>query len=760
MIININDQQNINLSYYENEPLNNLFIRTASNIGSMYELLYIKKDFYTMTQDEQIDIYDFMSNIINARDFETLYNEFIKFKIQITKRFLIELYMLNNKQFSTSLRNAKKEKNIYMEAVQNNIFKICDVQVVINEILKNKTKTNDYINSVKTKEKQRADELINEYSKLKDITIQTTDFIITDKNYIINLELKEKLSLCYIFNILHATLNCPFIFNKQKIYKVYDKFIVPSEWLDIEHDDQFILVKFCENIYKDEFIDFIFKFNETNTLLQIIINLNTELNINDIFNKFINQISLVNYIKTTNITENKISGKYTFKNIEINKFILLDIIMNNKTLNNNIVIDETILRLTQSIKGKLQIENKQINFFIKQIYENTLNSDFKIQKNPNIEIIINDIHNEELTICQDIFKNVFQQYLLYFTSKLNYYSKYVSMEDININSDKKDVRSISKILNLYEPDIFLPNYSRLCANPPNIYNKEIDIEENRKITFPLYPDSVAKQTTYYCKDDKYRFPGLIKNNMNNSNIFKYLPCCYLKNQKNKLEYILKYEKEDIETDYLIKTNKILGNNKHGYLPDNISNFFNLMDINSFLTTMYLRQGCYRNQNSFLISILNAFNTDEYYTESEYYDKCNKIKQELQNLSYIGSCKQELYDLSQQEIINQLANNDTYFDPECFIRMVEIMFECKIIILQNEPDNIIKMPRFRFARLNSLNNLNDVKNCIFILEHYGQYDKNKSYPQCELIYRTRNNRKTTLFDINDNVVKHVLDFINN
>lgn len=771
MIIHLNDKK-LDLPYYENEDLNNLLIRVAAANNTLSTLLYLKNT----TQKDIINIYDFMDSIKNDKDFITLYNNFKNFRININIQTLIELYILYNKQFNTSLKKAKKDKNIYIDAIQSSITTNTGINIVdIEKIQQNKTNIDEKIKQIKINEQKKASILENEYTKIKDINIETTDFIITDKNYIIDIELKEELSLIYVFNILNTTLTCPFIYinyDERQLYKIYSKFIIDENWIyDDEIENNSILIKFCENIYKDEFIDIVLKCEYKN--LKIIINLNTKFEINNILDIFINeQIKINKYIKNKNINENLISGKYNFLNIDVNKFILLDLIMNNDELNKDIVIDETILRLSKLIKGKIFIgKDNKITFYIKQIYTNMLNGDFKIEKKSNVEILLNNILLKEFDLYKNIFENVFKKYLLYFKQKEKYYLKFINPQEININNeeDKKDITTIGKILNIYEPDVFLPNYSRLCANPPYIYNNQPNIDDNRKIIFPFDTIDNIKPTTYYCNDDKYRFPGLIRNNMDNSSKFEYLPCCYLKDQTNKMKNILNNEDIyalDLKNEYIVKTNKILQNNKYGYLPDNILHFFHLMDINTFQNTMYLREGCYRNKNSLLQCIININNSNKL-TEDDMKIECKNLRKEFTSSEYIGVSKQELYDLTEDEIIKQILDDEIYFDPSLFIRMVEIKFKCKIIVLQNDTENnILSLPRFKYAYLNSENNLNNFDKYIFIYEHYGQYDKKKSYPQCELIVKKSydingSEKNTNFFEKDDDlVVKHIIPFINN
>lgn len=368
------------------------------------------------------------------------------------------------------------------------------------------------------------------------------------------------------------------------------------------------------------------------------------------------------------------------------------------------------------------------------------------------------------------------------------------------------------------PEIFTSSFSRGCGNKrhPHILDIEEDTE-NETMIFPKTPEE-GYQRKYYCPDDKFKYPGLIENNLSkNKDKFPYVPCCFGKNQNiegsgSKRRYYYNGEElkhsEKLQQD-IWKTNKFLPNDVTGILPIDISKIFEITNINNPEYKFY-RKGMFRNKNSFLNCILESINVENVEKNMIRYTKNFNIGDEIEarfcksyiwlaakiisiekndtyNIEYIDGfrfiqveverenilndirkslsteilascCRQEMYDSTSNEIIKNINDIDTYFDPKLFLHLLEIKYNINIFLFnrENMKGNLI-LPRHIQAYYKMKNNLK----CVFIFEHIGSESDNAKYPQCELIFQWDEKNETSLYNFsNESSVAKNLKYIFN
>ena len=318
---------------------------------------------------------------------------------------------------------------------------------------------------------------------------------------------------------------------------------------------------------------------------------------------------------------------------------------------------------------------------------------------------------------------------------------------------------------------------------------------------------------FTCDYKEHQYPGVIVNKTKNKNELPLLPCCYKTdqaNKKSKMEF-LKYfdivtkdnkdnfnffqeevfdeesekesEKESEEEEVVmmtatatkqltkITTNKILKEGQYGDLPKDINEFFSKMDTND--DKYYLRKGVKKGKNSFIqcivecieeediknINLLEDENErnqklDEYLRITEYED----IRYEL--LQYLPLCKQECYNESNEKIEEIIKDNNEYYDPQKFIRLLEYKYDINIFIFHKDKNReTLILPEHK----NQYYKFSNKKKCIFIYEHYGTLRSYSSYPQCEIILRTDktdNKNNQYIFDFSSEIVKNVMEVYKN
>jgi len=196
-----------------------------------------------------------------------------------------------------------------------------------------------------------------------------------------------------------------------------------------------------------------------------------------------------------------------------------------------------------------------------------------------------------------------------------------------------------------------------------------------------------------------------------------------------------------------------------------------MDTNN--DKYYLRKGVKNGKNSFIQCIVESIEEedikninllededernrklDEYLRITEYED----IRYEI--LQYLPICKQECFNESIEKIEEIVKNNNEYFDPQKFIRLLEYKFDINIFIFHKDRNiESLILPDHK----NQYYKFSNKKKCIFIYEHYGTLRSYSSYPQCEIILRAdksddKNNQYA--FDFSSEIVKNTMEIYKN
>ena len=297
-------------------------------------------------------------------------------------------------------------------------------------------------------------------------------------------------------------------------------------------------------------------------------------------------------------------------------------------------------------------------------------------------------------------------------------------------------KDVKRTLKNSVPSQFISNYTRLCPNPPEIVFPEEKDEiigkfpDHQIITFPK-SESDGEQHEYICTDPKMKFPGLKKNNLENKNQFKYLPCCYPKDQTQSSNYRNYYDEVDISKDDRIKnrriiiTNKILESDIFGVLPEYLNNL--LVSIKPKFD--FYRKGVTRTNNSFIECISEAFDPEhEQFSRNDdrISDFLEKIRQELAENTPIPITRQENYDLTVSDIKDDILDMNQYFDPKKYYRLLEDKYNCNIYLFNENgmviPEHVENYLRYYKRYVHS----------IFIYEHLGSESDNAKFPQCEIL----------------------------
>jgi hypothetical protein len=182
---------------------------------------------------------------------------------------------------------------------------------------------------------------------------------------------------------------------------------------------------------------------------------------------------------------------------------------------------------------------------------------------------------------------------------------------------------------------------------------------------------------------------------------------------------------------------------------------------------YFRVGVAKNVNSFISCLAFAFGEIEPIKEKDS-ERDMKLLQQKSVVDEIRKsladnyvlCKQENYDKTSEEIINDIMNVDSYFDPLKYVSLLEFRYNCNIYMFS--VDNIFKdgfmmLPNYNHRYLRYANNLK--KYSVFLFIHNGSIIDNSLNPQCELITKLTDDTEHLFFSSKSIICKYALDIYN-
>lgn len=803
---------NIEIEKYNLDDFNSIINRIASIIQTLPELLYFPENTPTsddFMSDKNIIVEDLKEDIINAESFDKLYKNIekkekgrVKYKLNISD--ILKYYILLNKNFNyeydiITLQDFDTEKFL------NEKFKL------LKEIEDGKNITLFYINNIisgretlKEKFDKDIEKLINNWNdnsvnlklfkEFEDIKgVNYSKFELEKIEYTIELKLYNVTSILEIFNLIILNDNIPFA-TCNNFYKVLKDFIPPIKWKNLFDKSKSYKDKF-KNIDREKNIILKIlnekKIKNINSYTEIIINIkeienkNCIINITLKYNKYNiskekikkNILSIFEKSKIINEKDNSVNGLFYIPLQTLNKEVMFDLIMNDPLFSSLLVINESNLGLSQKeyenekISKTIYFENTIIGKVTFKISSNKVENknDILNKQNKNLYPINSSYLRIKISKANDInkvelFQKLLSKLITLYNQKCNkivakYLEYYMNIGDCKNEFKYNEIKD--------KNDLFPEGYKSACQKSvrPTIISEEeamIAIEEGKNVLkFPKEETYGISPKYFICnipKNPKFIYPGLFVNKLENDEDkkFQYLPCCYQAVQTNTPEYLNYYEDKDIDIETeknkkkggqdIYKTRKIMELGSHGILPTNISKLFFLSDENA----VYYRQGVLRDKNSFISCILNATKNSKLNPE--------KLRKEFIKPEFISCCKQEMYDYTEEEIIELIKNADEYFDPKLFIHILELYFECNIFLFTYENNGKLILPRHTKGYFKNENN----NRCIFIFEHMGSQADKAEYPQCEIIVKQPDiNKKDTIdiFNYDDKESQYVIKYFN-
>ena len=588
----------------------------------------------------------------------------------------------------------------------------------------------------------------------KNNNIKSSD--IHETNFTINGTFSlEGVDIYELFNSIVCSHVLPFM-NLHHFYKCLNDIKVPNDWCKEEFEEQDTLRFYINNLDIQTMIDDNYSLctikqidtKEGINSFKYKIYGTSNIPINTLLSKFIQILSF----KPENITVKKDFGKGTFILSEVPFYedLFYDYCSNNDAVSEIISIDEKYK--IHKIRGGLKF-SMNLN---KQDTENTLKCIMKqknIEKSTEVEVkyfphfvkvgstvTVLQISGSINTKLLNYYKNMLQIIFNYIHSTYyhNYVNYYCSRVQNIMSFIKQPVKKdLNKDLNLKDiaPDLFLSGYVRSCSYPPTIITSEEEkekfIQEGKDImTYPKINDQFTS-FSYVCNKDKKKiYPGLRINEMENSEIYPAVPCCYQDNQNIEGTIRYKYEhdipliSETTGMGTFITTRKILKATQEGSLPPAIKNLLTMTDNDTLLgTSSFIRMAVPKGNWSILDAL--KLSTNSKLSMEQIINKCK----DLSNMNLLSQSN-----LTIEEAI-QILNTKSYIAIKDWITILQHIFEVNIVIFISNKDDLEGQLSYQnYKRYLIINPNINYQNAVLIFNTYGGEFDRLEYPHNEYIVK--------------------------
>jgi len=659
--------------------------------------------------------------------------------------------------FNTELRGLGKD---YIDVVLFDFSEdiksigIFDEVPKVEEIWKGKREA---INSLMEKideNRRESEEKLREFARFDEVKkgdVLHSEFSVEKIAFSFNLTGFDNINALEIFNEIVLNKNIPFA-SCGEFFKILREKVPLKEWADVK--ENVIMLRLCQNKTSDfsptdYTIVIIDAKNDTvNVRLQLDINKNN-LDEEDAMDEIVRVFTPT--IVAVEKRQNFINGVFYIANQRMNNYVFSDLVMNDTLFSNILAINEN-MKTSKKKTGLyvhfdlLAVGRVFANLTEKVITRSDYHSNINREMFPigshyiRVKITRTDSLETALKFVEMICK-LFHIYNTEYNSVVKIYREYIpSFAKEELKSTRPIVKERELNLRDIAPEIFHPNYSRKCIYKPTIISED-DVPkygDNRVVKFPK-DDKYTRPRYYVCNHDKHKFVGLRDNPFDNKDKFPFIPCCYIKNQELiKGSEFRQYYHDDnppmreIKQQHLFVTDKFVSGGLYGRLPRDVDALFNASSSDA--KYIYIRKGVDRSQSSFLQCVMEALNL----TERKNLRIVLGEREKLANENFAASCRQEMYDRTVDEIMDEIVNKNVYMSPRKYIHGVETYFDCDIFLFTRDSVNgELIVPDHLQAYYKNKSD----RDCIFILEHMGSESDNAKYPQCEMICRWNSDNET-------------------
>lgn len=286
-------------------------------------------------------------------------------------------------------------------------------------------------------------------------------------------------------------------------------------------------------------------------------------------------------------------------------------------------------------------------------------------------------HMNMLIAIMTYFLNIYdKQYQKYYYDSTKLKRKSKVSKNINKNKSIRKEKKIDTLRNKL-PELFVYNYSRECHILPIMIESKQDVQKyiemgRAVIKYPLK----GKYKRWYTSPSNDYYVGLKPNRLPNKDLFEYIVVCYTSNHMNRISketynYYIGRNYIKLKNSRDINTLKILEDGRKGPISSlletelNIKGYKRLGTGGSFINCVEYALGIKRSN---FMKILN-------------------IKKEKGILNVV---KQELWNMSDEDIYNNVKDYLYSIDGTIYYRLFEEIYKCNIIIIEIENNGKYKM----------------------------------------------------------------------
>lgn len=742
-------EDKINLSAFDTEDT----IKLKLSIATDRPFIYIDDDRYDLFDKNKIDL--------EKSDREDIIQLVKKYGGNVTELILETLY-LNKKVITPDI--AENLRNINPTDFAN----IDSIERLLENYRKERKNTMD-------KNNKRLQDIKSVEAKIKECEgiVKTTEFLQDSNSIAIYYEYED---LEELFDSIEPSDRIPFVElfnNNKKVYKIYNSYKkrynfpfpkIPVK--DNEKVDENVYILFyyysSDNLSETDRPEAVWiqivKDRETGTAgtaKEIKISMNLGLEDKDGEGYITGSIKkLPTFLKRVG---KGIRGNFaidTSDNINLNREIFLDFIMNDPHVSKLFFVDESrrVGPKTKDFGGAIYLNYK--NGINASITEKTSGrtDPMSVKKlipifTEYINVRVTDADSlETVNRYRKTFETLIGCYVKNFDKiKKEYSSVIPSFKDLSVKKPEEKFDKNLKILQRAAPEIFIQGYSKK-AEPkfqPILYDENDPDHKNLPINEFYDIKLVCPKTFPYF--------GLLKNTLDNKDDYPYIPRCYGTKDKNH-DLWLRYQKGEFtepekKSVKITKTRvqkKAIDYGQRGMITKNI---YYLVGKDK----EYYRYGTPFDNNSFIHAVLLAVDKD--YEDME--NKSEYVRDIRRNLVAKSKqmVKQELWDRS-DDSIDLMLKDDTPFDSKIFIGYLENIYKVNIYVINREegeykdPNGTFEIPRYTQAHLKKNRNKS-----ILIYKHLGIFGQNLKTAHYELI-RSENKK---IFKRNDQIYKNLEEY---
>ena len=742
---------NKKIPLYTLDYTDSLTNRIAMQLGVLPKYLYFPKGIQLQhgASIQYVNLVEYLKTV----DISML--EKIRSKIPLDKQELLYLYVVITKKTKNNLQSLVGSESEYFPTQES-----------LEQFWQGRqdfvTNTQEHVQRqkrfVKARDKQYA-----LFDKVTQTNVwESTNFNIERVNLKVELDIKD-ISLMELFNMVVLNEKIPFC-TINDYYKILKDYIPERDWATSKEEQLLLKVNEREVVVTNAFQNYtnvsVFFENEK-------VYMHLRLNIVKGYldrDQFIQRTlsCFTKPIEILNMVEKEVGGVFYFPKRKINTHVFSDLVMNNSLFSTFMYTDEntkTTKRksgdsapwlyiyfshpLTGPVTARIsQIISQRGDPILKKYSQNLfpIGSTYvrvKITKIGNIDMVENfvTIFSKFLLMYEQQYDSIVAEYRKYIPNFAVDDEKEDEVQDLDMSIPKNAL-----------PEVFVQNYSRMCGKekqPTVVDDTTAQLYKKRGrqvLKFPrdkpdngeVYPSDGENQKNFVCLNPKFPYPGVQQNNiLHNKDIYPYVPCCFSTDQRGVAryrEYVYgeQVTKRTKKQQDFIRTDKFVGYNAYGILPNALENMFKLLDPNPLY--QYIRFGVARTPSSFLNALMfmfpNKINIRKLNKE-QVLVKLNAIRKRIATKTSL--CRQSRYDASSKQIASDLESSDVYMDPKLYCQMLESIFECNIFLFNR--DQLI-LPRYAQGYYKYQNDYPSV----FIYENWGSESDNAKYPQCEILVR--------------------------